>query len=566
VSALAPLKPVNAITRAGEDGTKRIYSSVPVSGTKWILVASVRESLALAGAHSSQQHQVWVALIALFILVVFGLAINRNIVGPIRRLRSAVDQAARDVTPAALTLEGPSEIAGLVQEFNTMIASRAGYEERLTHQALHDSLTDLPNRPLITDRISKALQRARRTRMSVFVLFADLDRFRIVNDGLGHTGGDRVLRQMARRIGDVLGPDDSVGRLNADEFVILCEGLTSTAEATLLAERIGAAIAEPLRIDGKEVTVTASIGIAAARDVDTATDLIRNADVAMMKAKQRGKARHELFHDSLAVHALSRLQIESDLSHALDRREFILHYQPIIDVREGMIGAEALIRWQHPTSGLQAPLAFIPIVEETGLIVPIGIFVLEEACKQAAEWYAAGRAMRVSVNLSARQLLDEALPDQVRRILTETGLPASHLCLEITESTLMDEAIQPVVLERLKQIGVVISIDDFGTGYSSLAYIQRFHVDQLKIDRSFVRELNGYDNSEALVGAIIRLAGAIGIDVIVEGVEELGQLQTLQRLGATRMQGYFFMRPSPPGDLVGYAPRFDVIPLGASSA
>jgi EAL domain-containing protein (putative c-di-GMP-specific phosphodiesterase class I) len=286
----------------------------------------------------------------------------------------------------------------------------------------------------------------------------------------------------------------------------------------------------------------------------------------MVKAKERGKARHEFYNQSLHARGLSRLQLESDLRRALDRREFMLYYQPIIDVREGMIGAEALIRWQHPTSGLQLPLAFIPIAEETGLIVPIGIFVLEEACKQAARWHTEARSMRVSVNLSARQLVDEALPEAVQRILDETGLPASQLCLEITESTLMDENIQPVILDRLKQIGVILSIDDFGTGYSSLAYIQRFPVDELKIDRSFVRSLNAYDSSEALVEAIIRLAAALGIDVVVEGVEEVEQIKTLQRLGASRMQGYHFMRPGPPSDIEGFVPSLDLVELGASSA
>jgi diguanylate cyclase (GGDEF)-like protein len=458
------------------------------------------------------------------------------------------------VVPAALTLEGPSEIAELVQEFNSMIVSRADYEERLTHQALHDPLTGLPNRALIVDRISKALKRGRGTETGVAVMFVDLDRFRVVNDGLGHAGGNSVLRQIARKIEDVLPPEDSVGRLNADEFVILCESLTSSDVVEQLAERIGAVIGESFAIDEQEVRITASIGIVVARPGDTAADLLRNADVAMMKAKSRGKARHEFFDASLRARALSRLQIESDLRHAIDRREFLVQYQPIVDINEGTIGAEALVRWSHPTSGLQPPLAFIPVAEETGLIVPIGIFVLEEACKQAAAWNAEGFPIRVSVNLSARQLVDESLPGHVRRILTETDLPASQLCLEITESTLMDEAVQPVVLDRLKQLGVALSIDDFGTGYSSLAYLQRFPIDELKIDRSFVGALNAADSSEALVEAIIRLAGALGIDVIVEGVEEQRQLDTLLRLGATRLQGFFFMRPSAASEIRGFVP------------
>ncbi|HEV2685134.1 MAG TPA: bifunctional diguanylate cyclase/phosphodiesterase, partial [Actinomycetota bacterium] len=363
-----------------------------------------------------------------------------------------------------------------------------------------------------------------------------------------------VMRLVARRIEGVLRPGDSVGRLNADEFVVLCEGIASPEQLGLMADRVAGAISEPLPIEGKVVTVTASIGIAIARPDDTATDLIRNADVAMMRAKELGKARHEFFDSSMHDRALSRLQIESDLRHALDRGELFLQYQPIVDVNQGVVGAEALIRWQHPTSGLQAPLGFIPVAEETGLIGPIGLFVLEQACKQAAAWDAEGKPIRVSVNLSARQLADESLPGHVRRILNETDLRSSQLCLEITESTLMDESIQPVVLERLKEIGVAISIDDFGTGYSSLSYIQRFPIDELKIDRSFVRALSAEDSSEALVEAIIHLAGAIGLEVVIEGVEEAAELETVKRLGCSRVQGYYFMRPAAADQIRRYAP------------
>ncbi|HJT37199.1 MAG TPA: EAL domain-containing protein, partial [Actinomycetota bacterium] len=485
----------------GADGVARVYSAVTVKDTKWILIESVPESQALAAARANERHQILVGLIALSLLLILGFGINRNIVGPIRRLRTAVEQAGRDVVPAPLAPEGPVEIGRLVQEFNAMIASRAQYEERLTHQALHDPLTGLPNRALLVDRISKALERRDRTDEGVAVLFADLDRFRVLNDALGHTRGDTVMRMAGRRIEAVLRPGDSVGRLNADEFVILCEGIGAPEHVGVVAARIGAAIAEPMTVEGKEVAVTASIGIAIARAADNATDLIRNADVAMMRAKERGKARYEFFDVSMHDRALSRLQIESDLRHAVERDELFLHYQPIVDVTDGMVGVEALVRWQHPTSGLQPPLSFIPVAEETGMIVPIGLFVLEQACRQGARWYAEGKPLRVSVNLSARQLTDEALPAHVRRILSETDLPASQLCLEITESTLMNEAVQPVVLERLKEIGVGISIDDFGTGYSSLSYIQRFPVDELKIDRSFVRALDAEDSSEALVDA-----------------------------------------------------------------
>ena len=552
------LKPVRFASYQGADNIRRVYSATPVKDTKWLLITSVPESQALAAARTNEYHQIALALIAFALLLILGLAINRNIVGPIRRLRTAVEQAGRDVVPAPLTLEGPLEIARLVQEFNSMVSSRAQYEERLTHQALHDHLTGLPNRALLIDRISKALERAERTKEGVAVLFADLDRFRVLNDALGHIRGDAVMRLVARRIESVLRPGDSVGRLNADEFVVLCEGVGSTEQIASIADRIGLSIAEPLSLEGKEVTVTASIGIAIAAGEDTATDLLRNADVAMMRAKALGKARHEFFDASMRDVALSRLQVESDLRHALSRGELLLHYQPIVDVSGGVVGAEALIRWLHPTSGLQPPMSFIPVAEETGLIVPIGLFVLEEACRQAAVWNASGKPIRVSVNLSPRQLVDEDLPSHVRRILTETDLPASLLCLEITESALVDEAIQPAVLERLKEIGVMISIDDFGTGYSSLSYIQRFPVDELKIDRSFVRALNAEDSSAALVKGIIQLAGAIGMDVVVEGVEEQFQLDMLKRLGCSRVQGFYFLRPGPAEQIRRYAPPVTV--------
>ena len=264
-----------------------------------------------------------------------------------------------------------------------------------------------------------------------------------------------------------------------------------------------------------------------------------------------------LERDRIAFEAAS--QFETELRRALDNDAFRVYYQPIVSLEDGEIkGFEALVRWQHPTSGLQPPLAFIPVAEETGLIVDIGLFVLEEACRRAASWHASGLPLHVSVNLSARQLLDENLPSHVRRVLMENELPPASLCLEITEGTLINEAIQPVILERLKEIGVMISIDDFGTGYSSLSYIQRFPVDELKIDRSFVRALDAEDSSEALVQAIIQLAGAIGMGVVVEGVETAGELETLKRLGCSHVQGFYFSRPVSAEQVRRYAPPLTV--------
>ena len=551
---------VHALSRTGVDGVKRIYSSAPVAGTGWMLYSGVRESRALAAARRNLTHEGALALAAIIVLLLLGLAVNRQIVHPMRRLQGAVEQAGRDVTPAPLSVEGPSEIARLVEEFNAMIAARTRSEARLLHHALHDGLTGLPNRALLIDRTTKALERSARSGLLTAVLFADLDRFRVLNDGLGHANGDAVLRQIARRLADVVRPGDTVARMNGDEFVVLCEDLTSETQAATIAERIGDAVSEPINLDGTTVSVTASIGIAIAHGGETADDLLRDADVATRRAKERGKARHEFFDASLRSRALSRVQIENDLRSAIEHRELVVHYQPEIDVTSGaVVGVEALVRWQHPESGLQLPMSFIPVAEETGLIVPLGRFVLEEACRQAAAWREAGTPVRVSVNLSPKQLVDRDLPRQVAGVLDASGLPAELLCLEITEGTLMDDATPISTLDRLQELGVSISIDDFGTGYSSLAYLQRFPIDQLKIDRAFVRAMG---TSTALVAAVVGLARALGLMTVAEGVEDQRELDTLRALGCDAAQGFFIMRPGP-ADVVGAFLGESLVRVGA---
>jgi diguanylate cyclase (GGDEF)-like protein len=381
----------------------------------------------------------------------------------------------------------------------------------------------------------------------IAVLFVDVDRFKLLNASVGHAAGDRVLVEIGERLVHVVRPEDTIARFGGDEFVLLCEGLVSTEQAEVIAQRISNCLADPFRIGEIEVTLTVSVGIAMNRDGLTAEDIIRDADAAMTRAKETGKARYEFSDDRMHARANDRLEIESDLRRALERNEFTLHYQPIVDLQHGQIvAAEALLRWNHPTKGEQQPGEFVPVAEETGLINSIGRWVLMQACRQAAEWTAQGHPLSVSVNLSARQLARPGLEAIVANALNDAQLDPSRLCLEITESTLMDEG-APVyeVLRQLKGLGVSLSVDDFGTGYSSLAYLQRFPMDQLKIDRAFVEDLGLGSARSALVGAIVQMGRALEIEVVAEGVENVAQLGDLQRLGCLRAQGFVFAYPMP---------------------
>ena len=430
-------------------------------------------------------------------------------------------------------------------------------EERMRHGALHDPLTGLPNRTLFADRLDLALARARRGDTAVSVLFLDFDHFKLVNDSLGHGAGDELLCALAARLDETLRMGDTVARFGGDEFVIICEGLEGPYEAVEIAERTQRALARPFAVGGAEHFVTASIGIAVSDGSgQRAEDLIRDADAAMYRAKERGRACSELFDERMRDRATARLRTENELRRALDHEELRLVYQPIVDLATGRLtGVEALVRWEHPTRGLLGPMEFVPVAEDTGLIVPLGDWVFREACRQSAEWCAArpdAAPVRVSINLAARQVTQPGLLRRLGEILSETGADPAHLGVEITETTLMDETGAAVeTLQRLKALGLKVLLDDFGTGYSSLAYVKRFPIDVLKIDRSFTADLDRGDADTAtIVEAIVNMARGLRVGVVAEGVETEQHAARLRELGCTSAQGYLFARPMAAADVV----------------
>ncbi|HWK28435.1 MAG TPA: EAL domain-containing protein [Solirubrobacter sp.] len=418
-----------------------------------------------------------------------------------------------------------------------MVEEKTG---QLRHQALHDALTGLPNRALIMDRAEQMLAQARRDGGEVAAMFIDLDGFKAVNDTFGHPVGDELLRHVAARIGGVLRETDTIGRLGGDEFVVLVSG-----GAAQIAERILTVLREPFELQtGTPITITTSIGIAAG-EREAAKDLLRDADIALYEAKGAGRDRYAEFRHEMHIAAHDRLALEHDLRRAVAREELFLVYQPILELDSGQIGGvEALLRWQHSTRGLVPPSEFIALAEESGLIVELGAWVLDEACAQAAAWLDAGTPVRVNVNVSARQLDDPALLTAVRRALEASGLPSSRLALEITETALMrDPAAAAALLSELRDVGVRVAIDDFGTGYSSLAYLQQLPADALKIDRTFIAASARSRDADPLIQTLVQLGRSLGLRTVAEGVEDEAQLAHLRELGCDAGQGYLFAPP-----------------------
>jgi diguanylate cyclase (GGDEF)-like protein/PAS domain S-box-containing protein len=461
--------------------------------------------------------------------------------------------------------EFPVEISlgPLQTEEGTLISSairdvteRKLARDALAHQARHDSLTGLPNRALFLDRLEHAIERAQRSHSMLAVLFLDIDDFKLVNDTLGHEAGDRLLVEMTPRLRSALRPGDTIARFGGDEFVVLCEDLSLEADATRIAERIAFVCSRPVTLGQHQHLVTISAGVVVVdRGSSTATELLRDADAAMYRAKATGKGRVEVFDISMRERLIERIAIESDLRLAVDRHEFRLRYQPVISLADGeIIAVEALLRWQHPERGLLEAAQFMPIAESTGLIVPIGEWAIEEACRQAARWRDTRDAkqppLTVSVNISPRQIARSELVSSVTRILARTGLDASLLDLEITEGVLVEDAeASAKVLRELKEIGVRLVLDDFGTGYASLGYLKRFTIDALKIDRSFVNGLGRDPENGAIVNAVVGMARALDVDVTAEGVETQDQLARLRASGCAFAQGYLFSQPIPPDDV-----------------
>ena len=425
---------------------------------------------------------------------------------------------------------------------------RQATEDEIRHRALHDSLTGLPNRILFLDRLEQALARLRRGQSLAAVMFLDLDHFKRVNDSLGHQAGDEILTAVAPRLKQALRTTDTVARFGGDEFGILLEDIGSEIAATQAAERIAGVFTRPFVLGSAEHFVTASLGIALVRGGERADELVRDADTAMYRAKERGRARYELFDDDLRARVVSRLRMETELRQALERRELWLAYQPVISLRDQtIVSVEALLRWRHPERGLISPVEFIPIAEETGLIEPIGLWVIDEACRQAAGWHAAmpdRPPVGISVNLSAVQIANAILPETVAMGVRAADLDPSTLRLEITESVLLGEtAGLTETLARLKDLGVHLVLDDFGTGYSSLAYLNRLPLDALKVDRAFVDGLGRDPQDTSITEAIIAMSRALSLPVICEGVETEVQLAELRRMGCDQVQGYYFSRP-----------------------
>jgi len=442
------------------------------------------------------------------------------------------------------------ELSRANKQLQIELTERKRAEKQLEHTALHDSLTDLPNRVLFMDRLSQAMQRAKRRKGYMYaVLFLDLDRFKVVNDSLGHNIGDQLLIESSNRLAACLRGEDTVARFGGDEFVVLLEDIQDSGDAIRVAERIQNDLSVPYDLDGYKVIVFISTGIVLSNPTYVRPeDIVRDADIAMYRSKGKGLGRYEIFDPSMLDRVMTRLELETDLRKALENQEFVVHYQPILEMKTNqIIGFEALVRWQHPTKGLIPPAEFIPTAEETGLIVPLGYWVLDEACRQLHAWHAqypAELRLTINVNLSTRQSSQPDVVKKISMILKKNELDPRFLKLELTESLIIDESGSTVaMLSELREMGIQVQIDDFGTGYSSLSYLHTLPIDTLKIDRSFISRLGINTKNTEIVQTIFSLAHSLGMKVIAEGVETNEQLSSLKDMNCEFAQGFLFAKP-----------------------
>jgi diguanylate cyclase (GGDEF)-like protein len=455
---------------------------------------------------------------------------------------------APEVEPRDLYVMGT--IAAVL--FALVIARAGSYGRRLGYQARHDGLTDLPNRAALLTWLRDALARSRNRGTDIVVLFLDLDGFKAINDSFGHDVGDDLLVAVARRLTHAVRPEDLVARLGGDEFVVCCDGSSGSLEGEEVAARLVRSLARPVVVRGRESFVRSSMGIRIARWPDVAETVLRDADAAMYQAKSSGRGRVALFDDIVRRRTEARLEVENGLHRALERNEFRVYYQPTVSTHdETLVGFEALLRWEHPVRGLIAPGEFISVAEETGLIVPIGMWVLEEACQQLRAWHDAGVGrLTMAVNLSARQMTEPSLLSDFADVLARTGVNAADVCLEVTEGVLVEDSQEAIrVLEGLRGLGFKLAIDDFGTGYSSLAHVRRFPIDVLKIDRAFVSDLGDGAEATAIVATVVQLAHALHLETVAEGVETPEQRDHLEALGCGLAQGFYWSRPDTPDAL-----------------
>ncbi|MEH2208613.1 MAG: EAL domain-containing protein [Nostoc sp.] len=541
-------------------------------GLNWLIIVVVPEADFMEHIEANTRTTMLLCLGSLILATAIGVITSHWITQPILCLSIASQEIANGKLDQIVTVEGINELRVLAQAHNQMAAQlqdsftglleanrqleaeineRKQVEEQLRHNAFHDALTGLPNRAFFMESLKHTLQRAKRQKNYLFaVLFLDLDRFKVINDSLGHLKGDQFLIAIANRLEVCIRSTDIAARLGGDEFTILLDEIQNVSEAIKVAERIQQELTLPLELNGQEVFTTASIGIALSStvDYDQPENLLRDADTAMYRAKALGKARYELFNQEMYTKALVRLQLENDLRRAIERHEFQLYYQPIVSLTNGrLIGFEALIRWQHPERGFISPTDFIPLVEETGMIVEVGYWTLYEACRQMQSWqvsHPTNSLEKISVNLSVKQFSQRDLIEQIGEILHSTGLDASSLMLEITESAIMENGDEAnAALSEFRKMGIKLSIDDFGTGYSSLSRLHSFPISVLKIDRSFVSPIDTNGKNLEIIETIITLAHKLGMDVTAEGVETKEQLAFLKKLNCEYGQGYFFSRP-----------------------